>query len=1184
VLPKGTRLTGFYSYGELSPFATGRCDLHNQTMTLTTFSESATPVMKAPPPVAAVQAPAPVPVPPPMPPAIAPVAPQVPRGIQLESFTYEVKSGRWSAPFPTRLDSPRTLVLAFGDTGVLDAPEPLKELRRAFPTSIVAGCSGSGEIVGTTVRDEVITVTVTRFTNTTLAAASGECREAGQSFAVGESVGRRLAKPGLKAVFVLSDGLNVNGSELVRGINACLDDSVVVTGGLAGDGTRFQRTWVSFNDTVSSGMVVAIGFYGDHLQVSHGSKGGWDKFGPERIVTRSEGNVLCELDGKPALTLYKEYLGEKASGLPATGLLFPLSLRASARDDKALVRTLLAVDEAKQSLTFAGDLPTGSLAQMMKADFDRLITGAASAATTARKLASVDDPNTLAIAVSCVGRRLVLGERTEEEVEAVLDVLPKGTRLTGFYSYGELSPFATGRCDLHNQTMTLTTFSESAAPVARVPAPLPQPVASAPMPPPAGLALTPMPSAPPTGSIRGLHEAPAPKASTPAAPTLATARLSRLAATDRTASAAATVEVDRSGDVPVVRIKGKLSEAFKGRDVSAVGGAKLVMDLSDVERVTSFGVREWLQMLSELEGKGTQLYYVRCSEAVVNQLGMIRRFAGQGQVLSFFAPYQCSGCGARYTALIDCAGDALVLKQKALPTTECPSCGEEGHFDDDARSYLAFGPQAPQELPIEVRRVVEALPGLKQQDPIEKSIEGRVNRVRVNCRLDDTVRWARVLDGLEGELVLDLGGSTGSTPEGLTALVTALGRLPTEVESIQLEACPGSLLEALAKGRRDRRVKVLTAAVEGQCATCATHRPATVRVEETLASGGELYAICKKCNAQLDFSRLKPTLQALTAAPAPEAAPAVSAAPAPVAPAPMAVPAVAPPPVRAHPALLLAALLGVLIVALLLVLVLKPAPAPVVVAAPPPSVAVAEPTPVVAPAVAAPVALPPSWTEQPFTTDKDGVALVARVSGAASEDDALKQARAEAEFAMVQRLLEGLAGTRTAEFVSARGTTDWAANREPIVARFERQLGSVAAPQRSEVALRKAGSTFEGAVQYRVTKDAWDKALETYRATSPAFGLSVARLFPGLEASVRTDGELVVLSAGRGLGWRAGVKDGDVILALDGRPTPTLEVFTRLVRESAAPGVTLALTVETAGTRRVVRVAIPKPTEDSQPR
>jgi hypothetical protein len=247
----------------------------------------------------------------------------------------------------------------------------------------------------------------------------------------------------------------------VRGLNAILPSSVVVTGGLAGDGDRFERTWVIRDGIPHSGFVSAIGFYGERLRIGYGSKGGWDIFGPERLVTRAERSILYELDGKPALELYKKYLGDRAAGLPATALLFPLALRADSSDEKRIVRTILAVDETTQSMTFAGDIPQGYLAQLMKANFDRLVDGAAGAALMVREhqQEAPADP-VLAIAISCVGRRLVLGEHTEDELEATLDGLPEGTQQIGFYSYGEIAPYGTGHCDLHNQTMTLTTISE----------------------------------------------------------------------------------------------------------------------------------------------------------------------------------------------------------------------------------------------------------------------------------------------------------------------------------------------------------------------------------------------------------------------------------------------------------------------------------------------------------------------------------------------------------------------------------------------------------------------------------------------------------------------------------------------------------------------------------------------------
>ena len=215
-----------------------------------------------------------------------------------------------------------------------------------------------------------------------------------------------------------------------------------------------------WDEEPEQGSIVALGLYGDRLRVGYGSLGGWDSFGPERLITRSRGNVLYELDGTSALQLYKTYLGEHAQGLPATALLFPLSLRTQ-ENTEPVVRTILSVDEDEQSMTFAGDLPQGGYARLMKANFDRLIDGATGAARTSAAAIGSASPADLAILISCVGRKLVLKQRIEEEVESVREVLGEHPALAGFYSYGEISPFTPGaRCELHNQTMTITTFSE----------------------------------------------------------------------------------------------------------------------------------------------------------------------------------------------------------------------------------------------------------------------------------------------------------------------------------------------------------------------------------------------------------------------------------------------------------------------------------------------------------------------------------------------------------------------------------------------------------------------------------------------------------------------------------------------------------------------------------------------------
>lgn len=354
-------------------------------------------------------------------------------------------------------DSAQTLVLIFGSAACYDNPERIAALTAAYPTATILGCSTAGEILGTDIRDDSIAAAAVQFEHSTLRLATAPVPDVSASHAAGQAIAKALAGPDLRAVLVLSDGLQVNGSALVNGLNSILPESVVVTGGLAGDGDRFQRTWVVKDRRPVSGYVTAVGLYGPRIRVGHGSKGGWDNFGPERTITRAEANVLYELDGAPALQLYKSYLGDRAAGLPATGLLFPLAIRESRSHAKQLVRTILAVDEATQSMTFAGNVPQGHLAQLMRANFNRLIDGASEAALATH---SATTGPTLAIAISCVGRRLILGERAEEEIEATKTVLPQQCKQIGFYSYGEISPYATGACDLHNQTMTLTTIGE----------------------------------------------------------------------------------------------------------------------------------------------------------------------------------------------------------------------------------------------------------------------------------------------------------------------------------------------------------------------------------------------------------------------------------------------------------------------------------------------------------------------------------------------------------------------------------------------------------------------------------------------------------------------------------------------------------------------------------------------------
>lgn len=385
--------------------------------------------------------------------------------MELKAFQYKRKEG-WSVDQFPPLDSENTLVLIFASPSFLNNEEPIKQISRFYGNSKIIGCSTAGEIFADSIIDDSLSIVVAKFEKTLLKMAKAKVHQVAESKQAGKDISSQLKSDDLKGIFVLSDGLNINGSELVQGLNEeNVHKDLIITGGLAGDGSDFKKTWTIWNGELIDNHVVAIGFYGDHIHIGHGSKGGWDIFGPVRQVTRSEGNVLYELDYQPALQLYKEYLGDKAAELPSSGLLYPLAIQdPSSEESVKLVRTILGIDEKTQSLIFAGDIPTGFLAQLMRANFDRLIDSAHEAGELAneRMLAhkKKGSKSVLAVDISCVGRRLLLGERTEEEVETTLETLPEGSVQVGFYSYGELSPYFVGNCELHNQTMTITTYYE----------------------------------------------------------------------------------------------------------------------------------------------------------------------------------------------------------------------------------------------------------------------------------------------------------------------------------------------------------------------------------------------------------------------------------------------------------------------------------------------------------------------------------------------------------------------------------------------------------------------------------------------------------------------------------------------------------------------------------------------------
>ncbi|WP_019647039.1 FIST signal transduction protein [Novispirillum itersonii] len=360
------------------------------------------------------------------------------------------------------------LVLVFASVTHLTIPGALDPLRAAVPDAIITGCSTAGEISAEGVSDLGMVITAISFTSTTARLVSAPLPGLADSFRAGTALAEQLGTDAPAAILLFGRGTDINGTALIEGITGHFGAAVPVSGGLAGDDGAFRHTVVIGPSGVTDSDVVALGLYGDALTVQTGSYGGWQPFGPLRQITRAEGNILYTLDDEPALEIYRRYLGDHAEGLPASGLLFPFEMIRSDTTSEGLIRTILGIDPEAGSLILAGAVTPGHYLRMMHASTDALVLGAERAATQVLSdpAGSAEAPQDgLALLVSCVGRKLVMGDRVDEEIEVVTEALGGHHTVAGFYSYGEINPqrdTADGTaCRLHNQTMTIALLTEA---------------------------------------------------------------------------------------------------------------------------------------------------------------------------------------------------------------------------------------------------------------------------------------------------------------------------------------------------------------------------------------------------------------------------------------------------------------------------------------------------------------------------------------------------------------------------------------------------------------------------------------------------------------------------------------------------------------------------------------------------
>ncbi|WP_248722634.1 FIST signal transduction protein [Seonamhaeicola sp. ML3] len=368
----------------------------------------------------------------------------------------KLKGQDWQSVTPF-IELKEPLVMVFGDRKEFEEPRIYKAIEKFFPKGHVVFASSSGNVTSNSIDEDCITITAVEFERSEFKVRTINLNDTElNSYKAGMELVNKLPKDKLKYIMVLSDGTFVNGSELTRGMNFVVDNHVLITGGLCSDDYRFQRTMVSYNENPKDGEIVGIGFYGDTLEVASSTESGWMPFGVERTVTKSVGNILYELDNKPALNIYQKYIGDLSKNISAASMNYPLGVQ---EDDQYYPRTILNINKDYNAMFFAGDIPANSKVQFMMTNPAELIGASIQTAKQAREK-MINEPK-LAMFFSGLGRKQFLDQRTIEEVLEVRDTIGKDVIISGFYSYGEIAPNnEENMCKLHNQSVALTLISE----------------------------------------------------------------------------------------------------------------------------------------------------------------------------------------------------------------------------------------------------------------------------------------------------------------------------------------------------------------------------------------------------------------------------------------------------------------------------------------------------------------------------------------------------------------------------------------------------------------------------------------------------------------------------------------------------------------------------------------------------
>lgn len=273
------------------------------------------------------------------------------------------------------------------------------------------------------------------------------------------------AKSPVNCLLMLTDVLNGNGAEVVRGIQDVMGGNSLIVGGAAGDDFLFKQTFEYYNDDISSSSIVGAGLSGDY-GIGVGVRHGWVAIGTPMKVTKSEGAVLKELDGRPAVSIYEDYFGKKAEELreeplAKLAITYPLGMNVEG-DEELLIRDPITVDD-QGAITCAAEIPEGAEVRLMIGSKEEAIAAAKDAAEQAKEQLQGKAPRAIII-FNCIARRKLFGRYAKDEIDAIKDVLGQEVPLIGFYTYGEIAPIGENQdrrfSRFHNETAVVMVLGD----------------------------------------------------------------------------------------------------------------------------------------------------------------------------------------------------------------------------------------------------------------------------------------------------------------------------------------------------------------------------------------------------------------------------------------------------------------------------------------------------------------------------------------------------------------------------------------------------------------------------------------------------------------------------------------------------------------------------------------------------